>query len=511
MSSLLRSARMRVLIAAGVVALVVVNSLPSSGGARPPADDPSIVAYLDAQVADAGYPGASVAVIRDGHVAQLHAVGTADRTRRPVTTDTPFVIGSLSKSLTALAVLRLVDAGDVELEAPIARYVPGFRTGAAAAAPITVRQALDQTSGLPGSAIGLSSPVTTIAAQVASLGSVQPDAAPGARYAYANANYVVLGAVIEAVTGQAYSDAMQALVFGPLGMAHTTADLDTARRLGLGDAHRLWFGIPDDRAPLVRADLAPAGFISSTPGDLARPIEMVLGGGMLDGRRILSSAGVAALTTGGPSTGVGDARYGMGWVDATRNGRRTISHDGSTTDMSAFQVVDPTSGDAVILLADAQAIPYEVFSKIDMIGLGALDQMLGHEPDGTLERLYPIVDVFLIVLVAVMLRGHLRLIGRVRHREGPGPSGGPRRVATIAFHGYLDVIVPILLLVRVPDAMAAPWPVLVRTDVGLVVLVLVAVRLTGGGLRLVGWWRSGRSPVWSPAARGFSGDVRPVG
>ena len=88
-----------------------------------------------------------------------------------------------------------------------------------------------------------------------------------------------------------------------------------------------------------------------------------------------------------------------------------------------------------MLLADAQSIPYEVFSKIDMIGFGALDQMLGREPDGTLERLYPIVDVFLLVLLAVMLRGHLRLVRRVRDRERPADAwprsaGWPRSPST---------------------------------------------------------------------------------
>ena len=167
---------------------------------------------------------------------------------------------------------------------------------------------------------------------------------------------------------------------------------------------------------------------------------------------------------------------------------------------AAFQVVDPASGDAVVLLTNAQSIPYEVFGKVDMIGLGALDQMLGREPDGTLERLYPIVDIFLLVLLAVMLRGHLRLVRRVRDRERPATHGRIRWLTTIAFHGYLDLIVPVILLVRVPDAMAAPWPVLVRTDVGVVVLILVALRLSGGGLRLAGWWRSGRLAAWSPAA-----------
>ena len=119
------------------------NSLPTTGGTRAPADDAAVIAYLDAQVADAGYPGASIAIVRAGHVAELHAIGAADRTGRPVTTDTPFVIGSVSKSLTALAILRLVDAGAVDLDAPITRYVPGFRTAAADAAPITIRAGAD--------------------------------------------------------------------------------------------------------------------------------------------------------------------------------------------------------------------------------------------------------------------------------------------------------------------------------------------------------------------------------
>ncbi len=501
MPSLLRSARVRIIVAAGVVALVVVNGMPAPGGIRAPADDHAIVAYLEAQVADAGYPGASVAIIRNGHLSRIDAIGTADSAGRPVTPDTPFVIGSLSKSLTALAILRLAGSGAIELDAPVARYLPGFRTASTDPTPITVRQALTHTSGLPGSAIGLSSAPSSIRGQVATLARITPLGAPGARYAYANANYVVLGAIIESVTSQTYPEAMQALVFGPLGMTHTTADPEAARRLGLGDAHRLWFGIPMASPPLLRADLAPAGFIASTAGDLARPIEMLLAGGTFDGARFLDPASVAALTTGVAPTGVGDARYAMGWVDTTRSGSRTISHDGSTTDMAAVQVVDPTSGDGVVLLADAQSIPYEVLGKVDMIGFGALDQMLGRQPDGTLEKFYPIVDLVLVVGLAMMIRGMFELARRVRQGGQPASHGRVRRLAGVAFHGYLDLIVPILLLVRVPVAFAAPWPILVRTDVGLVILVLAIARLATGTLRLAGWWRSGRQPAWATVAR----------
>ena len=494
MPSLFRSARLRVVAAVGVAALIIVNVVPASSGSSAPADDPAVVDYLRAQIADAGYPGASIAVIRDGRLSQVQGVGAADATGRPVTPDTPFVIGSLSKSLTALAVLRLVDAGTVELDAPVARYLPAFRTASPGTTPITVREALSQTSGLPGSAIELSSRPSTIADQVASLATVEPASAPGMQYAYSNANYVVLGAVIESVTGQAYPAAMQDLVFGPLGMSHTTADPDTARELGLGDAHRLWFGLPMASQPLFRTDLAPAGFIASTAGDLARPIEMILAGGTADGRLFLSPAGVAELTTGAAPTGVGDARYAMGWVDTTRDGLRTVAHDGSTTDMAAVQVIAPTSRDGIIVLTDAQSIPYELLGKIDMIGLGALDHMLGRQADGTLERFYPIVDIVLLVLLAAMARGTVRLARRVRDRTSPDPHGRARRLSAIAFHGYLDLVVPILLLVRAPTFFAAPWPVVVRTDVGLVVAVLIALRLSGGGLRLVGWWRT-RQPA----------------
>ena len=174
--------------------------------------------------------------------------------------------------------------------------------------------------------------------------------------------------------------------------------------------------------------------------------------------------------------------------------------------MAAFQGFDPGSGDGIVVLTNAQAIPYELLGKIDMIGFGALDLMLGREPNGTLEKFYPLVDVALIVALVVMLRGHVRLADRVRRRQPPTAGGRFRRMAGITFHGYLDLLVPIVLLLRVPDALAAPWSVLIRTDIGLVLAVFIALRLTGGALRLTGWWRTGRRPIWTVVG----GKVPPV-
>ena len=162
----LHSTPVRAALLVGAATIFVINSIPSTGGTRAQAGDRGIEAYVDAQVADAGYPGASLAVIRGGHVTDLHPIGAADASGRPVTAETPFVIGSLSKSLTALAVMRLVEAGRVELDAPVTRYLLGFRTATTGPTPITVRHLLDQTSGLPDSATGLSTPVSTLAGQI---------------------------------------------------------------------------------------------------------------------------------------------------------------------------------------------------------------------------------------------------------------------------------------------------------------------------------------------------------
>ena len=489
-----RVGRKRLAILAVVGAFALVNVIPANGGPRVPANDATIDAYLDAQIGDSGYPGASVVVIRDGRVEHVHVSGTADSTGRPVVPETPFVVGSLSKSLTALGILRLVEAGRVGLDTPVSRYIPDFRTAAAAATPITIRQLLDHTSGLSPAAADLSSAPTTLTGFVRTSVDRTPVAAPGATYAYANINYVVLGAVIEAVIGQPYPAAMQALVFDPLAMHHTTADLDTARRLGLGDAHRLWFGLPLARPPLFRADLAPAGFIISTADDLTHPIDMLLAGGAYDGRPFLNPASAAAMTTGTVQRPIGSGRYAMGWVDDTPQGVRTVSHDGSTTDMAAVQAFAPTLGTGIVVLANAQWIPFETFGKIDAIGLGALDMMLGRQPNGTLEHFYVVLDVALLVLLAFWARGLARLARRAWRREPVAGAWGVRRIGALAIRGYLDIVIPVAPPAPRSERLRCALERDGATDVGLVIVIFVIVRLTDGGLRVAGWWRRGGFP-----------------
>ena len=195
--------------------------MPSSGGARPtgPASITELDAWFDRQMGDAAIPGAAMVVVRDGQVVDVHTYGVADDRGRRITGSTPFMIGSLTKSMTALAVMQLVQAGRLSLDAQLADVLPDFALAdPEATRSITIRDLLDQTSGLSTVAglRPLSTPVTSLAARIDELHQVAPVSAPGAAYHYSNANYLVLGRIVEVVSGIDFSTYLRTHVFEPL-------------------------------------------------------------------------------------------------------------------------------------------------------------------------------------------------------------------------------------------------------------------------------------------------------
>lgn len=496
MNALRTSIRRHVRLVAAVVLapLVVANLLiPGQPTNLPtgPADTATVDRWLGDQLRDAGIPGGALVIVRDGRIVDERGFGTADPSGRPVTATTPFVIGSLSKSITALAVMQLVDAGTVDLDAPVRRYLPGFRVADAAATDrITVRDLLTHTSGLP-TAVGiapLTTPATTLEARVRDLATAQLASEPGTSYAYSNANYLVLGRLVEVVSGEAFGADVRTHVFEPLGMAHAATDRATAETSGLTDAHRLWFGLADGHAPLDRPDLVPAGWISASADDLGRLLIAELDGGRYEGRSVVSPSAAREMQTGTVPTGTGDERMGMGWVSSTLDGERIVAHAGSTTDMAAIQIMVPGRRLGVAVLFNAQSALYELLHKPDAIGQGVVSLLLGHQPRGTLEMFYPAFDIAALVLLGLLAIGVVRT---ARRPVGPWPSwvGRPalsrvRLVGSVGLRAYLDVVVPLVLLVKTPDVLGAAWTSLVRIDLGLVVAALIAVRAADGILQI---------------------------
>jgi CubicO group peptidase (beta-lactamase class C family) len=411
-------------------------------------------------------PGVATAVVSPSGSAAA-GFGTA-------TADTPFVLGSVSKSFTALAVLQLAEAGKVDLARPVVDYLPRFRTdNPERSAMITVRQLLTHSSGLPPDAgqRPLRHGATSIDSQTAALRTVTA-AEPGG-FAYSNANYEVLGAMIQAVSGQDYGSYVRDHIFIPLDMRHSYTDLASARRAGLTHGHRVWFGITADDGHYYRPDFLPAGFLISTATDLTHYLTALLDGGSYAGRSVLSPAGIRTLT--GPAvdaSALGAHRtYGLGWYQQQVGPMPTVWHPGSAHDVHADLVLVPGRHTAIALLTNSEYQLDLVIPKVDVAAANVAAIACGYPTRHSLEHLYLVIDTLLLTLLLVFLR---TLVTVFRRRTAGYTGHGPW---TTALAAWRELGFPLLVGLELPRALGAPWSVLIRDDLsaGLACLALIGL------------------------------------
>jgi CubicO group peptidase (beta-lactamase class C family) len=283
-----------------------------------------IDAHIERQLERLKVPGATLAIVEDDEIAHLRGFGRARPGGEAPTPHTPFVIGSLTKSITALAVMQLVEDGRVGLDAPVRRYLPWFRVAdPQASAQITVRHLLNQTSGLPQLS-GLR-PLTDFddrpdasERQARALSTLELARPVGSAWEYCNMNYDLLGLVVEAASGETYEAYVQKHIFAPLEMTHSYTYQAGAKRNGMAVGHRYWFGVPfaEPNLPIPRGSL-PGGELISSSEDLARHLITHLNEGRYGGAQILSAAGIDDLhrpAVEAKQMGISFGHYGMGWI-----------------------------------------------------------------------------------------------------------------------------------------------------------------------------------------------------
>lgn len=179
--------------------------------------------FVERHLERTGLPGATVAITKGDEI--VHTAGYGhDSNGDPLTTEAPMRIASLSKSFTALAVMQLVDSGQVELDRPVREYVPRFRLADERGADITVRQLLNQTSGMSDSTFPVASrpqQPESLKEAVAQLRDAELTAAPGSEWNYHNPNYQVAARLVETVSGTPFPRYLDREVFTPAGMDST--------------------------------------------------------------------------------------------------------------------------------------------------------------------------------------------------------------------------------------------------------------------------------------------------
>lgn len=282
-------------------------------------------------------PGAAVAVVEGGEVTTyVHGVdGDGD----PVEGRTPFLLGSVAKTMTSTVVLGLAQDGHLGLDDPVSEHLPWLD-----APEVTVRQLLTHTAGYrlaDGLAVSerqASGPdaLREATADLEHTGTV-------GQYEYTSAGYLVLGAVVEAVTGQPYGTVLDRRVLQPLGMTATSTRGDD-----LPPGHRLWWGVP--RPYEVDLDESGAAYatVVSTVEDVATYARAALAGDLLPDE-VSEEAWRPQVSTGE------DRGYGFGWSIDTSEEETVVHHTGATPGHFAHLLLVPSQDRAVIVLANAYA------------------------------------------------------------------------------------------------------------------------------------------------------------
>ncbi|QSB14697.1 serine hydrolase [Natronosporangium hydrolyticum] len=306
-------------------------------------------------------PGAVLGV-RRGTDRTVVATGVTNvETTVPVTPETRFQIGSITKPLTATAALRLVDQGRLDLDKPVVNYLPELRLAdRSATGQITLRHLLTHTSGIDGDLFhDFGRGDDCLARYVAALAEVPQLHAPGATLSYSNSGYAVVGRLIEVITGQVWDEALRELLLDPAGLTgvSTLPEQALLHRVAVGHVHEADEPLRRTEVwSLPRATAAFGGTPCATADDLLTFAGLHLDAGVTTGGgRLLSAELVAAMQAEqAPVPGghqVADS-WGLGWFRGPAGGSAMIGHNGSTLGQHAFLRLLPDHDLAVTLLTN---------------------------------------------------------------------------------------------------------------------------------------------------------------
>ncbi|MDJ0756863.1 MAG: serine hydrolase domain-containing protein [Ardenticatenaceae bacterium] len=392
-------------------------------------------AYTAEHLARLNIPGAALVIVEGDEIAHLRSFGQARPNGEAPTPQTPFLICSLTKSITAMATMQLVEAGRVELDAPVQRYLPWFRVAdPQASTQMTVRHLLNQTSGLPQTPglIGLTNfdnRPNAMERQVRALSTLELARPVGKEFEYSNLNYNVLGLIIEAASGESYADYIQHHVFDPLEMSHSYTSKAAAQQNGMAIGHRLWFGFPvaAPNPPPVPGSLASGQLISSAE-DMGRYLIAHLNDGRYRDVQILSGSGIDELHRPAVEARAMDISLGhhaMGWFVEEHEQTTILTHTGTAPDFYAYMAIIPEQKRGMVLLVNANHVMID--KTIMTEGATNIARQLAGLPPVPLRsasvpwilRALPLVPLLQIAGVAFTLR----ILRRWRGDPGRRPRG----------------------------------------------------------------------------------------
>ncbi len=365
-----------------LISLAIAATLFGPAAAQRPALDADRIAaidtLIDTRMDEFNIPGVALALIEDGEIIHARGFGSIGDGTIPITADTKFQIGSISKPFSALTILHLIETGELGLDDTLVSHVPTFQTRIAAQSDkITIRHLLSHRSGFstlfgnrnqgPGAV-----PDTSVKDLLSVTRRTSLQSEPGAAYAYSNANYQWLGYLAERVTGRSFAELVAEGVAARYGLEQTRlgpSESSDGRTAG----HRYWFGTPRPYNWRAERVTWPQGGIETTAADLAKLLT-----GLIDEfDRAEVDPLLQAMISPTPADAEEETYYGLGWVVDQSPSPRLVYHNGRNPGFEAMAGFSPEERFGFVVLANASTSFGA--ANVSALGSGVADLVLGRD------------------------------------------------------------------------------------------------------------------------------------
>lgn len=335
--------------------------------------------FIEREMAEKQIPGLSIALVDDQQTVWAQGFGLADsKSKRPATAATVYRIGSVSKLFTDIAIMQLVERGELNLDAPVSEYLPNFHPRNPFGTPITLRELMSHRSGLlreppVGNYFDPSEP--SLAATVRSLNDTELVFAPQTHTKYSNAAIAVVGDVLEERNHEAFAKYLKHAVLDRIGMGHSSFEPDTGVVRDLATAKMWTYDGKTFVGPTFQLGMSPAGSMYSTVTDLGKFVSVLLARGRIESSDVLSGKHLAEM---GPITAAaqrpavsapllqsetldqiwspqfpnpGGRVFGLGFVVSDFEGHRMVGHGGAIYGFATSLVLLPDDKVGIVVTA----------------------------------------------------------------------------------------------------------------------------------------------------------------
>ncbi len=337
----------------------------------------SIAKMIEGLIGEAHIPGVSFGIYCNGEIDTASFGVTSVDNPLPVNDDTLFQIGSITKTFVALASMRLIEQGKLDLDVPVREYLPGLKLmDEEAASSITMRHILTHTSGLKGDYFqNFGYGPEALQKMIESLSEVPQLNTPGTSLAYCNSGFYIAGRVIEAISGVSFEDALASLVFKPLNLdnAFFFPEDVMIKRFAVG--HEIKEDKPSVASPWgIGRGIHPAGGIVTNVKDLLKYASFFLGNGFFNEQEVIKESSMEKLTAesmkASPALGMA-----LGWFVEEIDGVKFIEHGGGTHGQISFLIIAPELKFAAAILTNSYSGDAAIgaFTKSVMEGLLGLE------------------------------------------------------------------------------------------------------------------------------------------